>query len=152
MKKSLVCFIVFLLVSSPIYAGWNSEVETDAMTDEQSLYIFTDNLNSMILCSEFRTLVGFQVPGGERINGDSVRYRFDNEPAERMIMLIAPGGESIVFFHETDETLNFIKKMLSRNRLLLRISTGNSYTDIEVDLIGLSAHLEPNLEFCGVKF
>ena len=164
MKKSMACFLAFLLVSSPIYADWVSEIMTDAMSDEKSLFIFyIDYPNSVsdsvtILCHENVTMVGFRVPDEERINNNSVQYRFDKEPAERMIMDIIPGGEMAMFIHKskgvikTDETLNFIKKMLSKNRLLLRVSTENLYTDIEVDLIGLSDHLEPNLELCGVKF
>ena len=176
MKKLLICILVNLCMSSSIHAGWSSEIETDAMTDEETLIVI-DSRKTAILCSQIEiegkilgnTAVGFFVPENGLDEHGWIQYRFDTEPADKMVFVSEPDYEWISFYtllndtpdelitfgneyNEVLEEIEFIKNMMEKSRLLLRVPTEESYVDIEVDLIGVSEHLNPKLEFCGLKF
>ncbi len=152
------------------------------MTDEESLVIISDQgaiincgLTETYSSSGHTIGVGFLIPGGGRVYKDRyrVQYRFDKEQASSIYLEKMRSGDGLFFRTESQEYIdhwgedsvlyeigierlaeqtNFIKKMIAKNRLLIRMPTGSGSTvDMTVSLIGLSKHLTPNLEYCGLK-
>ena len=171
MKKKLIYILVYLGMSSSIYAGWNSEFDTDPMTDKKFLMIWSDNFETMIGCSPSQWMdVRVWLPHNEsyKLGWTQIQYRFDSEPANWASFRINPdpsvegpfmenGVHTVSVNEEFNEKLDwkflevrFIKNMIEKSRLLLRVPTEKSYVDVEVDLNGISEHLNPNLEFCGI--
>lgn len=168
-RKLATIILVYLGMSSSIYAGWNSEFEIDPMTDEKFLFIWSDNFETMMGCPQSGSYIDVRVwlPHNEsyELGWTQIQYRFDSEPADWASFRINPnpsgvGGpfmENAVvaekFIYELDMLeIGFIKNMIEKSRLLLRVPTERSSTVVEVDLIGISEHLNPNLAFCGIEF
>lgn len=175
-KKVLGCVLAFFVISSPIYAGWYSEKVVDAITDEESLVIISDEGNVLIRC-EFRndvygegqsTFVAFLVPDGKKVfDSARVLYRFDKEPHDSISLdeLRSSNGLALIFskakfenykkdggvlYRYIKEDFEFIRNMMEKERLLIRIPTGSTDTDLEINLDGLSEVLTPNVEYCGL--
>lgn len=97
MIRLTACLFVFIALGSSVYAGWYSEVETDQMTDKETLLIISDNDNAAIVCRPDQTaLILFIIPDGKRISKDiyKVQYRFDKETVDTLFFNSA-GGSSI---------------------------------------------------------
>ena len=178
MKRSLGCILVFIFVCSPIYAGWYSEKVVDAITDEESLVIFSDEENVLIRCESINevqtTFVAFIVPAGKRVyvsDGSArVLYRFDKEPHGSIVLEELRSGNGLALTPEPKdkmvryksedrfiydlyiEDFKFIRNMILKERLLIRIPTGSTDTDLVINLDGLSEILTPHLRYCGLDF
>ena len=160
----------------PVFAGWNTEIHTDSMTDEQVKFVLSDKLDVAIFClkdyvefdlSNFEKTrlldnyinVIFLLPDRVRSSNSEViiRYRFDKDSSERISFDKNEGGDKLSLLVGKNPSLqpdlhnkqrDFIKKLLSKKRLLMRIPTYDNYTDIEINLNGLTEELVPLLEFC----
>ncbi len=179
-KRLLGCILAYFVMSSPIYAGWYSETFIDAITDEESLVIFSDEENVLIRCESKKyfgvegqtTFVAFIVPEGKRVyvsDGSAwVLYRFDKEPHDKIYLDELRSGNGLAFTTELKDEMvryksedrfrydryikyfEFIRNMMEKERLLIRIPTGSTDTDLEINLDGLSEVLTPYLEYCGL--
>lgn len=142
-----------LLISLNSMAGWQYSTEKDSMTDENVSYAWLASENDEKVGSIFQsnqkmylsmktlegkgTAVGisFSLEGEDKDpvyymckfqvgSPCSVLVRFDNEPAEEMIVNPPPtGGDEIMFFYESGRMYQKLKKS---KELRIRASIFNS--------------------------
>ena len=169
--KRLVFIFAGIILGSHLYAGWNSEFIIDDFTDQESLLIYSDKTDALILCTSSektgRKEIGVVFLTEQFLFEKSfqAQYRFDKDPAYDGITLakFRDNGAGLVIDIEKYltpgyelslriEQVRFVWDMFSKNRLLLRFQDRNQSINLEVDLTGLSQlpNLRDKLTYCGL--
>ena len=109
-------------------------------------------------------LIAFLLPEGKNFSGEplvqdlnlfQIKYRFDKEPHGTILLEELRLGNGVGLdsrLLKSNIFYEFVQNLMTKDRFLIRIPTGRTDTDLDIDLEGLSEILTPNLEYCGVKF
>ena len=99
-----------------------------------------------LVCRNGITAVGITL---EKFLGNTallVEYAFDDQPIEKIDVRIAEGGQVFVF----QEPLNFIKSILHKERLTIRVFLpGKGDMELLFDISGSDGVIEPLAKECG---
>jgi type VI secretion system protein VasI len=141
---------------------WNVSVSHSELDDSKSVYMHLKSQNSIpnrikrpiypklwLRCSENTTsfIVTWDVYLG--INARPMTYRLDSDKARTKVFDIATNNKSVGHF-SGGKAIPFIKKMFSKDKLLLQITPySQNPAQITFDISGLEEAVKPLREACG---
>lgn len=151
--------------STLMVSKWKIQKETSAIDDSTNVFVSLDAESSisgwplktytpvlMLRCKENKTqayiFTGMLPQVEYGIEGTTVTLRFDNEKAMQFQTAKSTGGDAL-FFDQSGQSIELIKKMLQRSTLLFQfVPFHSSAVMTTFDLRGLSEAIKPLRKNC----
>jgi type VI secretion system protein VasI len=151
--------------SASTVSKWKVQQETSAIDDSLNVFVSLSAESTvsgwplkmytpllMLRCKENRTqayIVTGMAPQVEQgTNGATVTLRFDNEKAEQFHTIKSTTGD-MLFFEQSGQSIDLIKRMLHRSTLLFQFVPFHSAPQMTTfDLRGLTEAIKPLRKNC----